>query len=212
MPSCDQCLAQFISTCIMYIVIHLSDDIQRFLKFHTLYGDSSKIIDSEIVVCSFSSSVADMSLCAVNKTGGILVSSSKIFCSDMQTKKQKAQMLSFGQRATLVSIMSLPHFSSDIYCTVNLMLIWKHEDINEYLSQFCGVVSLHMEDLINSARRKCQYLALYPLKTQVLYTLLLHFLFSEEQLLALHVYFPGVLYLRLFNTFTTLAYWMWYQN
>ena len=117
-----------------------------------------------------------MSLCAVNKTGGTLVSSSKIVRSDMQTKKQKAQVLSSSQRATLVATISLPHFSSDIYCTVNLILIWKHEN-NEYASQFCGVVNFHMEDLIKSTKRKCQYLALYPLKTQV-YTLLLIETFS----------------------------------
>ena len=105
-------------------------------------------------------------MCAVNKKGGTLVSSSKIFHSDMQATKQEGQMLSSGQRVTLVAMLSLPHFSSDIHVTVNLMLIWKHGD-SGYLSQFCGVVSLQMDDLINRGRRKCQYLALYPVRTQV---------------------------------------------
>lgn len=115
---------------------------------------------------SISRAVSDISLCAVNKTKGILMSSSKMLRSELQNRKMEKEVLPSGHRATAVTVTSLPNFSFGEHCTVSLILNWRHEE-NECLSQFCGSITLGIGDVINSSSRKCQHLALYPVKTQV---------------------------------------------
>jgi hypothetical protein len=116
--------------------------------------------------CYFFSEVSDVSLCTVNQTNGILKSSSKLLRPERQIRKREGQTLSSGEKATLVTITTLPNFSFQNQITVNLMLTWEHGE-NEHQSQFCGVMTLSMQDVLNTSIRNCPHAALYPLKTQV---------------------------------------------
>jgi hypothetical protein len=104
----------------------------------------------------------------VNQTNGILKSSSKLLRPERQIRKRERQTLSSGEKATLVTITSLPNFSFENQITVSLMLTWEHGE-NEHQSQFCGVMRLSMQDVLNTSIRnwECPHPALYPLKTQV---------------------------------------------
>ena len=86
--------------------------------------------------------------------------------SEMQIKKQERRTLSSGEKATLVAITTLPNFSCENHFTASLMLTWKHGK-DEYQSQFCGSMTVLIEDVINSSKGNCLHAAFYPLKTQV---------------------------------------------
>lgn len=111
--------------------------------------------------------ISEVTLSAVNKASGIVISSSKIIRSTkVKTKKREKQALSSGQQATLLSFTSFPSFSLETPFSVSLMLTFKDEN-NEHLSQICGILSLDMEDIVNMTTTNCKHVALYPLKTQV---------------------------------------------
>ena len=114
--------------------------------------------------------VSDVSLCIVSHTSGYFISSSKILPSEIQIKNQGKQALSSGEKTTLVAITLLPNFSFENHVTVSLMLTWKHGK-DEYQSQFCGNMTLLIEDVIKGSKRNCLHAAFSSLKTQIMISL-----------------------------------------
>lgn len=81
-----------------------------------------------------------------------------------------------GQKITMTTTSRIPVYGRDRLCTCGLMLSWKQVEENHNFAQFCGKMTLSVDDVLNTERRTlsnrlrvCRHLALSFLETQVQY-------------------------------------------